>query len=120
MLHRLDEIAFKGCEFDNYCGVFATEWARLLDMDYGFLVLKEPGGKNYKILGSTANTPRGLVTQSFSATQGLIGWVLKNPKNLLIMRLNPATADHYLFSPRRTPASPGHGLGNARANLARI
>lgn len=98
VLHRLDEIAFKGCEFDSYCAIFATQWAELLGMDYGFLVLKEPGGKNYKILGATANTPRGLVTQSFSANQGLIGWVLKNPKNLLIMRLNPATSDHYLFS----------------------
>ncbi|MDR3556548.1 MAG: hypothetical protein P4L55_17490 [Syntrophobacteraceae bacterium] len=98
VLHRLDEIAFKGCDLDNYCGVFATEWAGLLGMDYGFLVLKEPGGKNYRIIGATANTPRGLVTQNFPVAKGLIGWVLQNPKNLLIMRMNPATSDHYLFS----------------------
>lgn len=99
VLLRLDEIAFKGCDFENYCGLFATEWAKLLGMDYGFLVLQKPGGKNYRVLGATANTPRGLSTQSFSADRGLIGWVLKNPKNLLIMRMNPATSDHYLFSP---------------------
>ena len=98
VLSRLDEVAFKGCALDNYCGLFTAEWCQLLGMDYGFLVMKEPGKKNYRILGSTANTPRGLVTQNFSAKQGLIGWVLQNPKNLFIIRLNPATADHYLFS----------------------
>jgi GGDEF domain-containing protein len=98
VLHRLDDIAFQGYELDNYCGVFTTEWAGLLGMDYGFLVLREPGAKNFRVIGATANTPRGLVTQGFSASQGLIGWVLQNSKNLLIMRLNPATTDHYLFS----------------------
>ncbi|MGC9196561.1 MAG: hypothetical protein ACP5IL_14080 [Syntrophobacteraceae bacterium] len=99
VIHRLDEIAFKGCELDNYCTTFAAEWAGLLGMDYGFLVLRQPGGKNYRVIGATANTPSGLMTQSFSASRGLIGWVLQNPKNLLIMRMNPATSDHYLFSP---------------------
>lgn len=99
VLNRLDEVAFKGCALDNYCAMFTAEWSKLLGMDYGFLVLKDPGKKNYRMLGSTANTPRGLVTQSFSAKQGLVGWVLRNQKNLLIIRLNPATSDHYLFSP---------------------
>ena len=98
VFHKLDEIAFKGYDLDNICGVFTTEWANLLGMDYGFLVLRDPGAKDYRVIGATANTPRGLATQSFSAAQGLIGWVLQNPKNLLIMRMNPATADHYLFS----------------------
>ncbi len=98
VLHRLDSMAFKGCDLDNFCAVFATEWAGLLGMDYGFLVLKEPGGKNYHVIGATANTPRGLAAQSFPAAKGLIGRVLQNSKNLLIMRMNPATADHYLFS----------------------
>ncbi len=98
VLHRLDDIVFKGYELDNYCGAFTTEWSGLLDMDYGFLVMKEPGAKNYRVIGATANAPRGVVTQSFPVNHGLIGWVLQNPKNLLIMRLNPATSDHYLFS----------------------
>jgi GGDEF domain-containing protein len=99
VLNRLDEVAFKGYALDNYCGLFATEWSQILGMDYGFLVIKEPEKKTYRVLGCTANTPRGLVTQSFSAKQGLIGWVLQNRKNLLIIRLNPSTSDHYLFSP---------------------
>jgi GGDEF domain-containing protein len=99
VLNRLDEVAFKGYALDNYCGLFATEWSHILGMDYGFLVLRDPEKKNYRILGCTANTPRSLVTQSFSAKHGLIGWVLQNQKNLLIMRLNPSTSDHYLFSP---------------------
>jgi GGDEF domain-containing protein len=99
VLSRLDEAAFKGAALDNYCGLFTAEWSQILGMDYGFLILKEPEKKNYRVLGSTPNTPRSLVTQSFSAKQGLIGWVLQNQKNLLIIRLNPATSDHYLFSP---------------------
>jgi GGDEF domain-containing protein len=99
MLNRLDEVAFKGYALDNYCGLFATEWSHILGMDYGFLVLRDPEKKSYRILGCTANTPRSLVTQSFSAQHGLIGWVLENQKNLLIIRLNPSTSDHYLFSP---------------------
>lgn len=99
VLNRLDEVAFKGYDFDNYCGLFATEWSHILGMDYGFLVLRDPEKKNYRILGCTANTPRSLVTQSFSANHGLIGWVLQNQKNLLIIRLNPSTSDHYLFTP---------------------
>ncbi len=99
VLNRLDEVAFKGYALDNYCGLFATEWSQVLGMDYGFLVIKDPEKKNYRILGCTANTPRSLVTQSFSAKHGLIGWVLQNQKNLLIIRLNPSTSDHYLFSP---------------------
>ena len=98
VLSRLDEAAFRGCALDNYCGLFTTEWSHILGMDYGFLVLKEPEKKHYRVLGSTSNTPRGLVSQSFSVKQGLIGWVLQNQKNLLIIRLNPATSDHYLFS----------------------
>ena len=99
VLNRLDEVAFKGCALDSYCSMFAAEWAQLLEMDYGFLVVREPEKKNFRILGCTANTPRGLVTQSFSTKQGLVGWVLQNQKNLLIIRLNPATSDHFLFSP---------------------
>jgi len=99
VLNKLDEVAFKGCALDNYCGMFASEWSEILGMDYGFLVVREPEKKNYRIMGCTANTPRGLVGQSFSVKQGLVGWVLQNRKNLLIMRLNPATSDHYLFSP---------------------
>ncbi len=99
MLNRLDEVASKNYALDNYCGIFATEWSQILGMDYGFLVLKDPEKKTYRILGCTANTPRSLVTQSFSAKQGLIGWVLHNQKNLLIIRLNPSTSDHYLFAP---------------------
>ena len=99
VLRRLDEVAFKGHALDSYCELFVTEWSQLLGTDYGFLVLKEPEKKNFRILGCTANTPRGLVTQTFSIKHGLISWVLQNKKNLLIIRLNPDTSDHFLFSP---------------------
>ncbi len=99
ILHELDEVAFKGYALDSYCELFVTRWSQFLGMDYGFLALREPEKKSFRTLGCTANTPRGLVTQAFPVKHGLIGWVLENQKNLLIIRLNPDTSDHYLFSP---------------------
>jgi GGDEF domain-containing protein len=99
VLTQLDEVAFKGYALDSYCELFVTEWAKLLGMDYGFLAFKEPGKKTFGTLGCTANTPRGPATQSFPVKQGLIGWILQNQKKLLIIRLNPDTSDHFLFSP---------------------
>ncbi|MGA2400378.1 MAG: hypothetical protein ABSG91_01575 [Syntrophobacteraceae bacterium] len=98
ILHGLDEVAFKGYALESYCELFVTRWSQFLGTDFGFLALKEPGTKSFRILGCTANTPRGLVNQTFPTKQGLIGWVLQNQKNLLIIRLNPDTSDHYLFS----------------------
>jgi len=96
--NRLDEVAFKGYALESYCELFVTELSQLLEMDYGFLAIKEPQRKTFKLLGCTANTPRGLINQSFQAKQGLIGWIFQNEKNLLIIRLNPDTPDHFLFS----------------------
>lgn len=97
--NRLDEVAFKGHSLESYCQLFVTEWSQLLGTDYGFLAMKEPGKKNFRLLGCTANTPRGIVSQHFPLKQGLIGWIFQNQKNLLIIRLNPDTPDHFLFSP---------------------
>jgi GGDEF domain-containing protein len=99
IINRLDEVAFKGYALESYCELFVTELSELVGADYGFLALKAPGRKTFQLLGFTANTPRGLAGQSFQAKQGLIGWIFQNQKNLLIIRLNPDTPDHFLFSP---------------------
>ncbi len=96
--NRLDEVAFKGYALESYCEMFLKEWTQLLGTDYGFLALKEPGKKTYRLLGCTPNTPRGLIGQNFPVKQGLIGWLFENRKNLLIIRMNPDTPDHFLFS----------------------
>ena len=98
VFHRLDEVAFKGYALENYCELFVSEWSKMLGMDYGFLVLKEPEKKTFRLLGCTSNTPRGLINQNFPSKQGLIAWILQNQKSLLILRLNPDTPDHFLFS----------------------
>ena len=104
---KLDDVAFKGHALESYCQLFATEWAELLGVDYAFLVQREPGRKNFRLLASTANTPRGILNQTFPAKQGLIGWMIENQKNLLIIRLNPDTPDHFLFTPGEN--LPHHG-----------
>lgn len=105
--NRLDEVAFKGHPLENYCELFITECSRLLGTEHGFLALREPGKKSFRLLGCTANTPRGLISQNFQIKQGLIAWIFENQKNLLIIRLNPDTPDHFLFSPGEN--LPHHG-----------
>lgn len=95
--NRLDEVAFKGYPLENYCELFVTEWAELLKTEYGFIAFKEPGRKQFRLLGCTANTPRGLINQNFPVKDGLVAWIFQNKKNLLIIRLNPDTPDHFLF-----------------------
>ncbi len=104
---RLDDIAFKGYALESYCQTFVAELAQLLGTEYGFLALKEPARKTYRLLGCTANTPRGLINQNFQVKQGLIGWILQNNKNLLILRMNPDTPDHFLFTTSEN--LPHHG-----------
>lgn len=104
---RLDEIAFKGYPLESYCQTFVNELAQLLGTEYGFLALKEPARKTYRLMGCTGNTPRGLINQNFQAKQGLIGWIFQNHKNLLILRLNPDTPDHFLFTSAEN--LPHHG-----------
>ena len=105
--NRLDEVAFKGHALESYCELFITEFSQLLGMEHGFLALREPDKKTFRLLGCTANTPRGLINQNFQLKQGLIGWIFQNQKNLLIIRLNPDTPDHFLFSPGEN--LPHHG-----------
>lgn len=97
--NRLDDIVLKGHSIESYCESFVSELAQLLQADYGFLALKEQQKKTFRLLSCTPNTPRSIVNQSFQSKQGLIGWVFQNEKNLLIIRLNPDTPDHFLFSP---------------------
>lgn len=96
--NRLDEVAFKGFPLENYCELFVTEWSQLLNTEYGFVAFREPGRKQFRLLGCTANTPRSLINQNFPVNQGLVAWVFQNQKNLLIIRLNPDTPDHFLFT----------------------
>ncbi len=97
--NRLDEVVTKGHALESYCETFVSELTQLLEVDYGFLALKEQNKKAFRLLGCTTNTPRGIINQSIQAKQGLIGWIFQNEKNLLIIRLNPDTPDHFLFSP---------------------
>jgi GGDEF domain-containing protein len=104
---KLDDVAFKGVALASYCELFVTEWSQLLGTEYGFLAQREPGQKSFRLLACTANTPRGVANLSFSAKQGLIGWIIENRKNLLIIRLNPDAPDHFLFAPSEN--LPHHG-----------
>ncbi|MCE5335095.1 MAG: hypothetical protein LLG06_10985 [Desulfobacteraceae bacterium] len=96
--NRLDDVAFKGYAIESYSEFFVKEWTEVLGAEFGFLAIREPGKKTFRLLGCTPNTPRGIISQSFQLKQGLIGWVLQNQKNLVIIRLNPDTPDHFLFS----------------------
>jgi GGDEF domain-containing protein len=76
------------------------ECARFLGTEYGLLVIKEPSDTTFRLLAATSNIPQSYFHQSFDLQQGLIGWILRNAKPLLIPRLNADSPEHFLLSTR--------------------
>lgn len=95
--YRLDRVALQGCALEEYCQCVVNECAQLLGVDYGFLAFRDGTAANYRLLAATPKTPPNLLNQSFLIKRGLIGWAFENQKTLLIPRLNPEAADHFLF-----------------------
>lgn len=96
---RLDQVNLQDPGVEECRAVAVRECAGLLGAEYAFLALREPKGTQYGLLSATANFPRNLATQRFLVNQGLVGRVLETQKMLLIAKLNPQTADHFLFTP---------------------
>ncbi|MDY0039673.1 MAG: hypothetical protein RBS57_05130 [Desulforhabdus sp.] len=99
---RLDHAQFEGGSFQDYCQLVVEECARFLGTEYGFLAMKDPTGHRYRLLAATPNVPQNYLRQSFNAKQGLIGWVFRNQKQLLIPKLNADSPEHFLLSSRES------------------
>jgi signal transduction protein with GAF and PtsI domain len=97
---RLDHFNYKGSTFQDYCQLVVEECARFLGTEYGLLVIKEPSDTTFRLLAATSNIPQSYFHQSFDLQQGLIGWILRNAKPLLIPRLNADSPEHFLLSTR--------------------
>jgi GGDEF domain-containing protein len=98
--HQLDQMAFSEFAPDKYFPATVAQFSRFLDVDYGFLALTEGDGRHYRLIATTDNIPQSFRERSFSAEEGLVGWVFHNQKNLLIQRLKPHDSRHFLFFPR--------------------
>lgn len=96
---RVDQTPFSEDALETYCQALVEESARFLGADYAILSIRDPGSPHFHTVAATQSVPRGLVNQNFPVGQGLIGWVFQNRKDLLIARLNPNSADHYLLLP---------------------
>jgi GGDEF domain-containing protein len=105
--YKVDEIIGGGHTAIESCKRFVSECAQLLDMEYGFIALRESGQPHYHLLAGTFNTPPSLIEQRFLLKQGLAGWVFQQGKPLSISKLNPHTPDHFLFTPAE--GLPHHG-----------
>ncbi|GLI34958.1 GAF domain-containing protein [Desulforhabdus amnigena] len=95
---RMDQAAFKGAAFEDYCQMVINECSQLLGTEYGFLALQERGEDRYHLFAVTSNVPRNFIHQHFLLKQGLIGHIFQTRKPLLISRLNPHAPEHFLFS----------------------
>jgi GGDEF domain-containing protein len=104
---RLDHIKFKEGPFQDYCKSVVEECAHFLGTEYGLLAMKEPSGHRYRLLAATPNVPQNYFHQSFNAKQGLIGWIFRNQKPLLIPKLNSDSPEHFLLNTRES--LPHHG-----------
>jgi GGDEF domain-containing protein len=96
---RLDEAAFKDLPPEDYCAMLVNESAELLEAEYAFLALREAQKPFYHLFASTPNCPRNLLNQPFPVDKGLIGWVFRKQKTVLVTKLNPETSEHFVFSP---------------------
>ncbi len=105
--YRVDEIARKELAFLDSCRRFVSECCQLLEMDYGFIALREVGQPQYHVLAGTSNAPQSLFEQHFLIKQGLAGWIFEQAKMLQMPKLNPHTPEHFLFTPAE--GLPHHG-----------
>ena len=105
--NRLNEAAVKDDHITEYCHLAVSECTRFLGAEYGFLALRESGKAHYHVIAATPNVPRSITDQRILASQGLVGWIFENQKQLFVPRLNPQTADHFLFTP--SEGLPHHG-----------
>ena len=119
--YQLDDAAFGEGPVESYFRVVVEKCARFLGVEFGFMVLAEPGESHYRLVTSTIELPEAFARKDFSIEQGLAGWVLRNEKPLYVKKLKAEAADHFLFIPGENlphhgtfwglPArlSPGHG-----------
>jgi len=119
---RLDHAKFEESSFQDYCQSVVDECTHFLGTEYGFLAMKDSSGHRFRLLAATANVPQNYFRQSFNAKQGLIGWIFRNQKPLLIPKLNADSPDHFLLSSRESlphygtlwglpaPSSMGHSV----------
>lgn len=119
---RLDHVHFEGTLFQDYCQLVVEECARFLDAEHGFLAMKEPSRARFRLLAATPNVPPKYMHQVFSIKEGLIGWVFRNQKPLLIPKLNADSPEHFLLTSKESlphsgtlwgipaPSSMGHAV----------
>lgn len=104
---HLDGVAFKGHTLQDYSRMVVDECCRLVGAEYGFLSLRDAASTNFSLYSCTPNVPRSLMSSHYVVKQGLIGRIFQTGKPLLITRLNPQTAEHFLFTPAES--LPHHG-----------
>lgn len=104
---RLDEAAFTDLSPEAYCAMLVNESAALLGAEYAFLAARDAQKPSYHLIASTPSCPRNLLNQPFPVDRGLLGWVFRKQKSVLVSKLNPETHEHFLFSPGE--GLPHHG-----------
>jgi hypothetical protein len=104
---KVDEILLHNHPVMESCRRFVSDCTQVLDMEYGFAVLREFDQPHYHMLAATPNSPSSLIEQRFLVKQGLAGWVFENNKVLSISKLNPHAPEHFLFTP--SEGLPHHG-----------
>jgi GGDEF domain-containing protein len=104
---KVDEIILNDHSVIESCKCLVSECTRVLDMEYGFVVLREFERPHYHMLAATPNAPPTLTEQRFLVKQGLAGWVIENDKVLSISKMNSHAPEHFLFTP--SEGLPHHG-----------
>jgi hypothetical protein len=97
--YHLDELSFSDCSSDQYFRGVLNLCTDFLKVSHGLLAVREPEDGHYRLLAATSEIPTGYMGKDFAVDQGLVGRVLESEKALLIKRLKPEAAEHFLLFP---------------------
>lgn len=99
---RLGEAAYTQSSAARLARTAVEQCAAFLAADYGVLAVRTPKQPQFSLIATTESVPSAYLRQDFPAQAGLIGWVFRNAKAILIPKMNPDSSDHVMLTANET------------------
>ncbi|PIU32691.1 MAG: hypothetical protein COT06_01345 [Syntrophobacteraceae bacterium CG07_land_8_20_14_0_80_61_8] len=99
---RLAEAAHTQSSAEELARTAVDQCAGFLSADYAMLAGRTQGQPRFSLIAATESVPSAYSRQDFLAQTGLIGWVFRNAKSILIPKMNPDSSDHLVLTANET------------------
>lgn len=96
--HQLAEAAVVQKDERELARLTVEHCSAFLDADYCFLASREGRDPHYRLIAASSNAPPAYLQQCFMLESGLLGWIFRNTKSLLIQKMNPESKDHFVLA----------------------